>query len=285
MVRFGSYYRHSDRKFVSRFRCRFCSHTFSTATHHPCVRQKKRQVNLRLWELLCSEVSHRQAARLLRIDRRTVDRKLRFLGYQARLQLPELLREVAQARGPFVEIELDEMESFEHTKCKPLSLPLIVDAKSRLILRVDACRMPAHGPLAEISRRKYGPRPNHRIPTLRRSIHSIRGVLDAQVRVRSDSHPYYPSLVREALPRATHTRVESRRSSVGGQGELKKIGFDPIFSLNHTAAMYRAHVCRLIRKTWCTTKRLDRLKNHLALYALWHNQSILRSTSKNLRVA
>ncbi len=58
-------------------------------------------------------------------------------------------------------------------------------------------------------------------------------------------------------------------------GELKKVGFDPIFSLNHTYAMFRAHLSRLIRKTWNTTKKPDRLADHLAIYALIHNQRLL----------
>jgi hypothetical protein len=45
-----------------------------------------------------------------------------------------------------------------------------------------------------------------------------------------------------------------------GQGELKRGGFDPLFSLNHTAAMFRDRLKRLSHRTWCTTKRPDRLQ-------------------------
>jgi len=58
---------------------------------------------------------------------------------------------------------------------------------------------------------------------------------------------------------------------VAGQGELKKIGFDPLFSLNHTAAMIRDGVSRLVRKTWGNSKRMDRLEDHLFVYAHYHN--------------
>ena len=53
---------------------------------------------------------------------------------------------------------------------------------------------------------------------------------------------------------------------------FKKVKFDPLFSLNHTFAMLRANVNRLFRKTWCTTKKPQRLADHLALYALYHNE-------------
>ena len=60
-----------------------------------------------------------------------------------------------------------------------------------------------------------------------------------------------------------------------GQGELKKQGWDPIFNLNHTAAMFRANMSRLIRRTWCTTKKLSSLRDHLSLYTTYHNQTLL----------
>ena len=49
------------------------------------------------------------------------------------------------------------------------------------------------------------------------------------------------------------------------------MSFDPLFALNHTAAMFRANVNRLIRRTWCTTKKRERLADHLTLYMAHHN--------------
>ena len=36
--------------------------------------------------------------------------------------------------------------------------------------------------------------------------------------------------------------------------------------------MLRANISRLIRKTWATTKRADRLAAHIAIYAWYHNE-------------
>nr|MBX2884857.1 hypothetical protein [Granulosicoccus sp.] len=58
---------------------------------------------------------------------------------------------------------------------------------------------------------------------------------------------------------------------------LKKIGFDPLFAINHTFAMFRANVNRLIRKTWCTTKRVDRLEDHLAIFVSVFNTGLMDS--------
>ena len=60
-----------------------------------------------------------------------------------------------------------------------------------------------------------------------------------------------------------------------GQGELKKLRFDPLFALNHTCAMLRANINRLFRRTWCTTKKKERLEQHLAVYMDFHNRILL----------
>ena len=78
------------------------------------------------------------------------------------------------------------------------------------------------------------------------------------------------------FPKSSHLTFKGVRGSITAQGELKKQGFDPIFSLNHTCAMLRANLSRLIRKTWCTTKCIHRLYAHLVLYAEYHNRHLTR---------
>ncbi len=58
------------------------------------------------------------------------------------------------------------------------------------------------------------------------------------------------------------------------QGELKRGGFDPLFALNHTCAMFRDHLKRLSRRTWCTTKRASCLQDLLYVYAWFHNERL-----------
>jgi hypothetical protein len=91
----------------------------------------------------------------------------------------------------------------------------------------------------------------------------------------------YPIMIKKHLPDdIVHVQTISRRASVAGQGEMKMGGYDPLFALNHTAAMLRANINRLIRRTWCTTKRPDRLKCHIAMYVYWHNETIAAELEK-----
>lgn len=258
-----------------RYFCKGCRRTFSDATTDPCYRQKKRSLNLPLFETLCSAVSMRQTARLFRINRKMVSRRLRFFGEQGKLELSRQLEDRIRLHGEFPEAQFDEMETFEHSKLKPVSIPLIVAHPWRLILAVDAGSMPAKGMLAAKALKKYGKRRNDRGPMLEKLLLRARPYLTENPKLLSDSHPMYPKAVRKCLPASEHQTVLSRAACVVGQGELKRGGFDPLFTLNHTAAMYRAHVSRLLRRTWNTTKKLQPLRDHLILYAVAHNRRIL----------
>jgi hypothetical protein len=55
----------------------------------------------------------------------------------------------------------------------------------------------------------------------------------------------------------------------------EKFGFDPLFYLNHTYVMLRAHINRFIRKNWCATKDTKRLKDHIDLYVDFHHHQII----------
>src|SRR5690606_33830676 len=125
-----------------------------------------------------------------------------------------------------------------HTKCKPLSIALAVEEGTERILSVHSAKMPAKGPLAEISRRKYGYRKDRRPVALRRMFNDLK-VASRPEYFKSDMNPRYPSVVRKHFPHVPHIVFKGRRGCVVGQGELKRGGFDPLFSLNHTAASVR----------------------------------------------
>ena len=125
--------------------------------------------------------------------------------------------------------------------------------------------MPATGHLAAISRRKYSLRTDHRQKGLKQLFESISKTLANDVTIDSDEHPVYASLIKHYFPQASYRQSKRVRSAVTGQGELKKKARDPLFCINHTLAMFRANINRLIRKTWCTMKDPERLMDHLSI--------------------
>ena len=270
----GHFRRSSDSRKIQRFRCKKCQKNFSGATFHCCFRQKKRQLNDRLRKLLCSGVSQRRAAKLLNLSRQTIERKFLFLGSLAVKEL-----ETINLNFPKSEIvEFDDLETFEHSKCKPLSVTLAVESPSRRILGFEVSRMPAKGKLSKISLKKYGRRYDKRSEARQRLFLKLKALVHETAVFKSDQNPHYPLQLKVIFPRSTHETCKGQRGSIVGQGELKKIRFDPIFCLNHTCAMLRANMNRLFRRTWCTTKLPERLNLHLAMYAVFHNKTLLNTS-------
>lgn len=267
----GSFMRPSDGVRLRRFFCRECGRGFSDATRTLEYRQRKRYINKFLFVLLSSNNSMRRSAIITRVARKTVDHRLHYFSKVAEHYQRDLLESLASVK----EIHFDDMETSEHTKMKPLAIPLAVENPSRLILSFDVARMPAKGLLAEKSRKKYGHRLDDRAASWRHVLTTAGKLSTPGVVITTDSHKRYPGVIRRCIPHAKHVQVKGRRGCIAGQGELKVGGWDPLFSLNHTAAMLRANICRLIRRTWCTTKRKERLRCHIALYVMWHNETIL----------
>ena len=263
----GSYKRSSDGQTIQRYYCRVCRSTYSAATLSPLKWQKKRQINHPLMELLSANVTLSAAARILRVNPKTVAKKLIFLG-----SLCNKRNQHAAIHYRAVDhIQFDELQTIEHTKLKPLSVAMAVSKKERKILGFRVSSMPATGHLAKMSRKKYGHRPDHRKAGMLDLFKELSGFLSPTVSMSSDECSFYSGVVNRHFPLATYSQYCEKKSAVSGQGELKKIGFDPIFSINHTFAMLRANISRLIRKTWNTTKKVSCLICHLHIYMWMHN--------------
>lgn len=272
VVRHGGFRRSSDSRWIERFRCESCRRSFSRATLNACFGQRKRRLNAEIEYLSCSGMTQRRIALFLRTTRKTVARKTRFLAAQGRIEQAEFLLHLGDDEKKLSSIQFDDLETSEHTKCKPLSVALAVEPKSRKILSYQVSRMPAHGLLAKKARKKYGRRKDDRPQGWARLARDLRPILRSGATLTSDENPHYPRHVLKHLPQSIHVTYKSKRGCNTGQGELKKIGFDPLWSLNHTCAMLRANMSRLIRRTWSTTKTQQGLLDHLAIYTSFHNR-------------
>ena len=154
-VKNGNYRRKSDNRKFQRFQCRNCKRNFSEQTFKPDYRLKQRDLNLLIFRLLAGGMAQREIARTVGICRNSVASRVIRYGKYAKAKL-KLYRE----QMPKSDLVLfDEMETFEHTKCKPLTMPIAVEEKTRKILSFSVGTIAAKGHLAKISRKKYGPRP------------------------------------------------------------------------------------------------------------------------------
>ena len=82
-ARDGSYHPLCRSHSVPRFRCRLCGRGFSRQTFRADRRQKKPYLNATCFELMVACVGLRQTARVLRVARRTVERRFAWLARHA----------------------------------------------------------------------------------------------------------------------------------------------------------------------------------------------------------
>lgn len=274
-VRDGTFRRKEDSKMIQRYRCKSCRLRFSSATLTDTYRQKRRRINYPLLKLLASGISMRRSAIILGSSRKTIERKLTFLGKKCR---EENRRALLKLKGVIHNIQIDDLITKENSKLKPLSVSIAVDENRRRILATEVSQIPSFGHLAKIAVKKYGQRKDEHFEGLTRIFQRISPIVSPEVIVKSDEHQRYPGFISSYLPLAKHLQFPSERACIAGQGELKKVKFDPLFIVNHTCALLRANINRLIRKTWCTTKDPARLSDHLEIFTFFYNEILLAKT-------
>ena len=249
---------------VRKFKCTHCSKMFSSRTFKPDYRHKKKDLNFRLAEHLVEGNSLRSASRLLKLSYSNT--YLKFLWLKKVIDLKK-----GELKFKAHKIQFDELETIHHTKCKPLSIALVVSDEHQLIA-AQVAEMPAKGPLAEISRNKYGERVDERSKKLRTAFAEVKERLVSMPNlIESDQKSSYKNIVQEFFE-STEFRQHNRAEKIRLQDRLhekkQKKRFDPLFAVNHQCAFLRSQIKRLTRRSWCTTKKPENLQLHLDLFIL-----------------
>src|ERR1700722_14994521 len=208
-IRFGFFRRSSDGRRLQRFCCLRCKKTFSHATESVCFGQKKRHKNFQILKQVSSGTSYRRTAMILCIDRKTVARKIRFLGVVCDLRN----RQANLLRAKETQFEFDEQETFQHTKCQPISIFWAV-TKRRRILHFQVAPMPAKGMLSRFAQKKYGRRRDGRPAARRRFFRQLAPLIVENAIAKSDSNPHYVNDLKTILPNVTHIQIKGKRGAV-----------------------------------------------------------------------
>jgi transposase-like protein len=269
-VRNGFFFRKSDSRSIRRYLCNCCGKQFSNSTFTPNYYQKQRRITDPLRVLMSSNFTQRRAALELGVTRKTISRRYRYLSRQGKIEQKQWL-EKNYSDQKLEAVQFDDLETSEHTKCKPLSVCLAVDPKTYQILSFQVSAMPARGLLAKVSREKYGYRKDERAQGWNQMFTELQPFVEANAVWKSDDNPHYPRHLKKLFPKALHKPSKGGRGYHLGQGELK-IGYDPLFAINHACAMLRANLSRLVRRTWTTTKNRQGLIDHLSIFVPYYNQ-------------
>src|SRR5690606_24432543 len=109
--------------------------------------------------------SLRRSALILRVNRKTVERKLPFLAFKCRRLNA---RHLCKFKGRVHNIQIDDLITKENSKLKPLTVSIAVDESRRTILGMEVSQIPAFGHLAKLAVGKYGKRKDEHFEGLTR---------------------------------------------------------------------------------------------------------------------
>ena len=280
----GRYDRACDGRSVQRFLCLECNRTFSIQTFRLDYRLQKPLLHHELLGAFISKVTHRQAARVLGCSRATVARRLLLLGDHCQRFHRWRLDRSKVTGGIFGTFQLDELETFEHSRrLAPVTMPVLIQRRSYFIVDLDCAPLPCRGGLSERDRKKKAERERLqgvRRSGLRKAVEKCLGTLAAvrspnrAVRIQTDCKATYVPILSRALGDAL---VHERHSSTARRDHK-----NPLFPINHTLAMMRDGISRLVRRSWGASKLRERLARHAWIWAVWRNyvRGITNATRK-----
>ena len=245
---------------LARYQCKICGTTFSNRSFADDRNQKRPELNKPLADLLCSGVTLRRAAKLLGCSYNTVLARLPWLGEQAANAHQKALKNKSAATSY---VQFDQMETFEASAAKPLTIALAVRAKTGEILSIKVGKIAANGYLATKGQALYQWTKDEGKATCAAALAEVALVAKPGATIASDGASMYPGLIAALIPTAQHD---------AHVGTPATGAFDPLYRLNHTCAKLRADISRLARKTWATTKDQKQLEAALNLYIAWNNK-------------
>ena len=266
----GHYVRACDGRAVQRFLCLACLTSFSVQSFRLDYRHRKPHLNGRIFDLFISKVTHRQAARILRTRRRTIERRLTLYGGQARL-FQQARLQGKRIDGVFL---LDELETFEQNRrLKPVTMPLLIERESRFFVHLETAALPARGPLSaknqlkkEELERLHGKRRSGSTAAVTRCFEALaRHHKEGKpALILTDCKTSYPVILNAVFKQESpnHKRTSSKR---------KRDPKNPLFAINHSFAMLRDGISRLVRRTWAHSMKRERLAQHAWIHLLWRN--------------
>lgn len=194
VIKDGTYFRKNDSRKIQRFMCKNCKSKFSSSTGTPEFRQRKRRINELMLSLFCAKVTQKRAARIARVNKKTVARRFDYWAEKSRAKNAKFNQKLQESKVQ--RLQFDDLIAKEKTKLKPVSVTVAVGAKRRFILSAKVAQIPAFGHLASISKAKYGNRKSYHLEALTKTFETLNQVVSENAVIESDEHQNYERFVR-----------------------------------------------------------------------------------------
>jgi transposase-like protein len=269
----GRYARRCDGRSVPRFTCLECHRTFSSQTFRLDYRLRKPKLHLELFDDFVSKSTMRQSSRMLKCRRKTVAHRLALLGEHCRRFHEAALERARKSGGIGGAFQLDELETFEHSRrLKPVTVPFLIERSSYFVVHAATAPLPARGGLSPRWRKKkemleavLGRRRSGSVAAVRECFERLDALHPRaqSVAVSTDRKKSYCPTLR----RVFGARMQHAQHSSTAVRNYK----NPLFPINHTFAMLRDGVSRLVRRNWGAAKLRERLERHLWIWIAYRN--------------
>jgi transposase-like protein len=270
----GYYFRKCDGRNVQRYQCLTCQRAFSQQTFRTDYRWHLPGLHFRVFEGLVSKTSLRQMARVHGVRRATIERRFVRLGQQAKFFHKAMLQRSSTRGGIHGIFQLDEQETFERDRrLLPVTFAVLIERSSYFIVHGQAAPLASRGHLSDFKKRqrahlekKEGRRKSGSKEAVASCFSALyqahrMGVgIDLQTDKKSSYNPLFKKAVGNQF--ASHQTISSRAPR--GYGSL-------LFPINHTLAMMRDGISRLVRRSWCVSKLRSRLELHFWVWAAYRN--------------
>jgi transposase-like protein len=252
---------------IPRYRCRSCRKTFGYQTFRADYHDQRPDLNPKLVQAATSGVSLRRFSLEHCVTISAVQRKFRKLGGHAACLQQNLVPTFPSGRT----VVMDELETYETDSIQTLTVPVLVDQRSGLIVEHDVAPIRRLARKGSPRRRKQDAHERKHGKRKDMSRAAMRGVLQrfaerlqgGSAVLLTDEKEMYAALVK----RIFGDRIEHRTTP----GAAKRDHFNPLFPINHTFARLRDIGSRLHRRSWCVSKKGQYLKTQLALLQVYRN--------------
>ena len=235
------------------YKCKDCNKKFTRRNESINYRHRKQHFRERITKLYCERMSLRGIARVLGINYKTVVRYFRENAGEAHKANKKRI-----AKGDFVTsfVQFDQLETYEHTKRKPVGIQISVRCKTKEIISARVGYIPIR---ALTVSKAYSTEWNSKITDsrIREMLLRTKTVLNKKGALISCDRENQQVNLLKKLCTEPHITVAPSSS------ENKII--DRVFR------RMRQDISRLGRKTLSTTKDISELQKHLDLYTDYHN--------------
>ena len=268
----GYYYtKHNHDYWNPRYTCYNCGARFSSHSDRANKGQKKPEMNAEIFQWICSGLTMNQISENFKIHKRTIQRKIKWLSEQAIIVHQKAL---ASNELKAAQVQLYEIEAYEHTPLKPLSVIVAINAKTSQILDMRVATRCAPERLLEASIAKYGKRIDTRMSVVADMVKSIAMVLDSDATVTCEAETVLATAIRSILNESVVVEVAV---SIDSSNVRKK---DPLFAVKALCNSLKTDIAVLGPRNMAALKSAETLQDLLNIYIAFNNRYDITTFSR-----